>query len=287
MERLVFVGPGRVGLALGYALIQADAVSSLVYHGRRPEPPSHPLFHQGLAEYRYGLERPAPGTTALILSVPDRVLPEISVALAARGQAPAGCPAIHTSGVQGAEPLEPLNRVGYRVGTLHPLQSIANPVTGAERLVGSGFAVSGEREALAVIRRLVGILEGRAMTIPTHRRPLYHASAVLASNYLVVLLREAVRILQEAGAGAEEAEDAIVALARGTLTNIQELGLDQALTGPIVRGDLETVELHLRTLAPDDRDLYALLGLRALTGGADRLSPEQISEFKELLQRNS
>ncbi|NIP80936.1 MAG: hypothetical protein GWM90_17660, partial [Gemmatimonadetes bacterium] len=69
-ERIFFVGPGRVGLSLGYALSQESGVD-LVYAGRRPEPPAHPLFVQGTARYVYGLERPAPGTTAVILSVPD------------------------------------------------------------------------------------------------------------------------------------------------------------------------------------------------------------------------
>ena len=285
MERLVFVGPGRVGLALGYALVQADAVASLVYQGRRPDPPSHPLFHQGIAEYRYGLERPEEGTTALILTVPDRVLPEIAVAMAGRGEAPSGCPALHTSGVQGAEPLEPLNRVGYRAGTLHPLQAIAHPVTGAERLMGSTFAISGEREALAVVRRLVSLLGGRSIAVPTHRRPLYHAAAVLGSNYLVVLLSRAIRLLEDTGAGHHEAVQAMVSLAQGSLANVEELGLDVALTGPVVRGDVETVDLHLRTLEGADARFYAAMGLLALEQARDDLPAEVVAELDELFQR--
>jgi predicted short-subunit dehydrogenase-like oxidoreductase (DUF2520 family) len=285
VEQLVFVGPGRLGLALGYALVQADAVRSLVYHGRRPDPPSHPLFIQGLAEYRQGIERPAGGTTALFLTVPDRVLPEICIALAARGPAPAGCPALHTSGVQGAEPLEPLNRAGYRVGTLHPFQAVANPITGAERLMGAGFAISGEREALAAARRIVAILGGKGMEVPTHRRPLYHAAGVLASNYVVVLLAEATRLLQEAGARADEAEAAVLSLARGTVENVAELGLVSALTGPIVRGDVETVGLHLRSLDEADASFYAVLGRRTLDRVRETLSPEVVGELDELFGR--
>lgn len=287
MEELVFVGPGRVGLALGYALVQADAVRSLTYYGRRTDPPSHPLFIQGIAEYRQGIDRPEPGTTALLLTVPDRVLPEISVALAGRGRAPGGCPALHTSGVQGADPLEPLNRAGYRVGTLHPFQSIANPITGAERLTGSGFAVSGEREALAVARRIVASLGGRSITVPTHRRPQYHAAGVMGSSFLVVLLLQAIRLLQDAGAGREDAEKALLALARGTLDNVAELGLAASLTGPVSRGDVETVGLHLRSLAPEDAGLYANLGRRVLERSGDELSAEVTGELDELFRRYS
>jgi hypothetical protein len=97
-DRVVFVGPGRTGLALGYALHQAGALDSLTYFGRRPEPPAHPVFIEGLARYHFGLEPLAPGTTALLLTVPDDVLPGMAHAVAAQGPAPEGCVALHCSG---------------------------------------------------------------------------------------------------------------------------------------------------------------------------------------------
>lgn len=285
MERLVFIGPGRVGLALGSALVQAEAVSSLLYQGRRPEPPSHPLFIQGRAEYLYGLALPPEGTTAVLLTVPDRVLAEVSMALAGRGAPPPGCPVLHTAGVQGSEPLEPLHRVGYQVGTLHPLQAVANPITSAERLRGAGYAISGERGALAAARRLVTALEGTPLTVPTARRPLYHAAAVLASNYMVTLLGESVRLLGGTGVDPDDARRVLVALARGSLANVGELGLESALTGPVVRGDVETVHLHLRTLEPRDAALYAVLGRRTLERVRRELSPETAGELDELFHQ--
>lgn len=270
---------------MGYALVQVDAVDSLVYHGRRPEPPSHPLFLQGRAEYRHGLERPAPGTTAVILTVPDRVLLNMAMTLAARGPAPEGCVALHTSGAHGADPLEALHHAGYRVGTLHPLQAVAHPVTGAERLLGSGFALSGDRAALAVARRLVQALGGRGITVPTARRPLYHAAAVFASNYVAVLLARATRLLKEAGASSQEAQEVLAALARGTVDNAAELGVGRALTGPVVRGDVETVDLHLRTLGPEDAFLYAVLGRQALAQARDGLPADVVAELDELFRR--
>lgn len=257
-------------------------MGSLLYFGRRPEPPSHPIFNQGLADYQYGLERPGPETTGVVLTVSDRVLHEVSMALAARGAPPKGCPVLHTSGAWGADPLEPLHRAGYQVGTLHPLQSIANPLSGAERLTGSGFALSGEPEALVFARRIIGALGGRGITVPVSQRPLYHASAVFASNFLVVLLREAVRLFVEAGASEDEAEQALLALARGTLANAGELGLDQALTGPVKRGDVETVALHLRTLDREGARLYALLGRRALDLSREGLDPQSADSLEQL-----
>jgi predicted short-subunit dehydrogenase-like oxidoreductase (DUF2520 family) len=284
VERLVFLGPGRVGLALGYALAQADVAASITYHGRHEDPPVHPIFSQRLAEYRYGVERPPEGTTAVFLTVPDRALSEMAMVLAARGEAPPGCAAFHCSGAMGADPLEPLHRMGYAVGTFHPLQAVANSVVGAERLLGSTFALSGDPEALRVARRLVSALGGHGLQVPTAHRPLYHAAAVMASNYVVVLLGEAARLLMAAGASREEAERGLASLARGVLDDVGDLGSARALTGPVRRGDAETVGLHLRVLEERDRELYALLGRRALDRVRDDLEPEVVSAMERLFE---
>ena len=284
-DRALIVGPGRTGLALGYALWQADALESLAYCGRRPEPPAHPLFIEGLARYTFGLERPGPGTTAVFLTVPDDVLPEMAHAVAGQGDAPDGCAALHCSGALSVEVLAPLHARGYQVGSLHPLQALAHPVTGAERLRGSWFAVSGEPEATIVARRLVLELDGAPLAIPVARRPVYHAAAVVASNYLPVLLALAARLFVLAGVDEEEAIPALLPLMRGTLENIAELGLAPALTGPISRGDIETVRLHLRSLPEREARVYRDLGREAVELAEARgLAGETVEELRDLFE---
>ena len=271
MLDLTFIGPGRVGLALGYALWQADGLSSLAYMGRRAEPPAHPLFMQGSATYEFGLVRPAAGTDAVLLTVPDDVLPELAAALAALGPAPGpGCAALHCSGALSADVLGPLHRCGYSVGSLHPLQAVAEPLSGSERLRGVSFAVSGEPGAVGVGRRIVSLLEGRLLEVPVSQRATYHAAAAVASNGLAAVLAAAGRMLASAGVPPEETLPALLPLVRGTLANIDELGLLSALTGPVVRGDQETVRLHLRALHARDADLY-----RALSRELARLAAER------------
>lgn len=286
MEHLVFFGPGRVALALGQALVDAGAVASLAYHGRHPEPPDHPLFTERLATYRFGVALPPPETTAVFLTVPDRDLQAMAEVLATRGAPAPGTPVFHCSGALGAEPLAALHEQGYAAGTLHPLQSIADGVTGAARLPGSSFALSGAPEATAAGRRIVSALGGHVLTVPAARRPLYHAAAVFAANYVVVLLRTAARLLVDAGASPEEAERAAVQLARGTLDNASRLGLERVLTGPLMRGDPELVGLHLRALEARDAALYAELGLRALEMARPELDPEIAAAIEALLRRH-
>lgn len=284
-EHLYFVGPGRAGLSLGYALWQAGAVDSLTYCGRRPDPPAHPLFIDGVARYVFGLERPESGTSAIFLSVPDEVLPEISMALAAHGDAPGGCVAFHLSGALGTDALAPLMRRGYGIGTLHPLQTLADPVLGARQLQGIYFATSGDPDALNTARRIVHYLGGVSVSVPVAKRPLYHAAAVFASNYLAGLMNAAGRLMIQAGIPGDEALAAILPLARGGLENLERMGPARALTGPISRGDIETIRLHLRTLEPRERVLYAAMGMEVLHLAREgELSEEEAEEIRTILE---
>ena len=270
---------------MAYALWRAEAAESITFSGRRPDPPAHPLFIQGWARYVFGLERPGPQTTALVLSVPDEALAEVAMGIAAQGEAPAGCAAFHLSGAVGADPLAPLLEVGYEVGTIHPLQTLADPVLGAEQLQGSYFAVSGGPAAVSTARRLLHYLGASVITVPVARRPLYHAAAVLASNYLTVLVGAAGRLMAQAGVPEDEALEAVLPLARGSLENVGRLGPARALTGPIARGDVETVRLHLKTLERRERALYAALGLEALSLARDAgLGKETAETLYELLE---
>jgi predicted short-subunit dehydrogenase-like oxidoreductase (DUF2520 family) len=193
--------------------------------------------------------------------------------------------AFHLSGALGTDALVPLLRRGYGVGSFHPLQTLADPVLGARQLLGVHVSVSGEPEALAVARRLVHHLGGSTLAIPVARRPVYHAAAVFASNYLAGLMSAAGRLMAQAGVPEDEALEAILPLARGGLENLERMGPVQALTGPISRGDLETVRLHLRSLGPRERALYSALGKEilqlAMDGGLDREVAEAMFEVLE------
>jgi predicted short-subunit dehydrogenase-like oxidoreductase (DUF2520 family) len=284
LGNVLIVGPGRMGTALGYALVQSGAVETLTVCGRRPEPPSHPLFIQGLASYVFGLAPPAEDTGAVFLAVPDDVVPEMAHALAAQGAPPLGCAAFHLSGALATDVMAPLHARGYEVGSLHPLQAVANPVTAAERIAGSWLAVTGTPGAVAVARRLAAALGSPVLTVAETRRPLYHAAAVMASNFLPPLLDAACRMLERAGVPHEEALPALLPLVRGTLANIEEVGLEAAVTGPIPRGDLETVGLHLRALEDDDRRLYVLLGRKLAQLAGRHLDEDTRREILELLE---
>lgn len=282
-DRLVIVGPGRMGLALGGALMASGHLDGLVYHGRRLEPPPHPIFDAG-AEYRSGPRALPEGTTVLILGVPDDRIGQVANEVALAGPAPKGCAALHLSGALSTDSLAPLHAVGYTVGSLHPLQAVADPWSSAERLVGAAYAVAGEPGAVAAARRLAGALQGHVLVVPSVLRPLYHAAAAAASNYLVALVTFATRLLVAASVPEEETLPALLPLIRGTLDNLEQLGPSAALTGPIARGDADTVRLHLARLSGEERVLYCALGREALRlARASGLAEERALELESLL----
>lgn len=291
---VVVVGAGRMGLALGSALRQQEAVDRLVFLGRGYEPPPHPIFDPhpvpgdvdsiaSGAEYRPLPSTLPAGTHVVILAVPDGALPEVVYDLTRVGPAPPGCSVLHLSGALSTDVLAPLHGAGYALGSMHPLMAVADPWLAGERLMGAAFAVSGEPAAVAAARRIVRALNGTPLVIVPTLRPLYHAAAVIASNYLVAITGLATRLLAEAGVDDDQALPALLPLLRGTLDNIEQLGVPASLTGPIARGDVDTLRLHLARLSPGDRVLYCGLGLELLrmarAAGLDEQSAEEIESL--------
>jgi predicted short-subunit dehydrogenase-like oxidoreductase (DUF2520 family) len=285
LDRLWIVGAGRLGLALGLRLGRAGAVSRLVYSGRRPDPPSHPLFRASpsVARYQPSLEPVPERVTGILIAVPDDAIAEV-VARLDRIDLPPGLPILHASGSQSVEVLAPLAAKGHPVGGLHALAAIADPVEGADRLRGATFGVEGEGDARALAERLVTACDGRVLPIRPGGKALYHAAAVFASNYAVALLAVAERLMVQAGVETHAAQEALAALAAGAVENVAARGPIAALTGPVARGDAETVERHLARLSGADRGLYCSLGREALKLASVRgLSAQAVARLGELL----
>jgi predicted short-subunit dehydrogenase-like oxidoreductase (DUF2520 family) len=265
-RHLWIIGAGRVGLALGLLLERAGVAASLTYSGRRATPPDHPLFRGSPAPARYaaGMHLPTgPAPDAVLLAVPDDSIGAVARELAALAL-PAGTPVLHLSGALGPEVLAPLSEAGCAVGALHPLAAVADGVGGADRLRGAWYALQGEGSARVLGEWIVRTASGRLIPLDAEGKALYHAAAVFASNYVVALLAEAERLMSEAGAPAEVARAAVAELALGAVENVGAKGAAAALTGPVARGDVATVERHLARLSGAERGLYSLLGRSAL-----------------------
>jgi predicted short-subunit dehydrogenase-like oxidoreductase (DUF2520 family) len=203
----------------------------------------------------------------VFLAVPDDSLIAVAERVAeAGGRIPATVAFVHLSGAQQLNALEALGK-RHPIGSFHPLQSFPAPRP-PDSLYGVVAAIDASSPAL--LRRLATLaraLGARPKRVSDAERALYHAAAVFASNYVDVMLATAVRLLQLAGWSEKEAIAALLPLTEGTLTTVRKRGPVRALTGPVRRGDVNTVERHLAALmrkAPPVVDQYRMLGSIAL-----------------------
>jgi len=202
--------------------------------------------------------------TVIILAVPDDAIRPLAGVLADAGTIGSQQVVLHLSGVHGQEALGPLVGSRAALGSLHPLQTISDPERAAERLKGAWAAVEGMPRAVEAAERLAQDVGLRPFRIASQAKPMYHAGAVFASNYLVVVEAVAQRLLRHAGLTDAEAWQALRPLVEGTLENLARLGPLGALTGPVARGDEATVRRHVEALTQDDAALYRVLGRAAL-----------------------
>lgn len=279
LRRLWIVGTGRIALAVGEALHGAVAGGELVFTGRRPRPPPHPIFDDG-TRYLPGPRVPGRDATALLLAVPDAALPQVAERIA-ESTFPAELPVLHLSGALGPEVLAPLTAAGASVGALHPLATIPATPGAGQRLVGANWTSEATGPALAFAERLVGALRGRLLPLDPAHRPLYHAAAVLCSNYVVALLAESEEWFVASGLPRDVARGATASLAADAVESVRASGPGAALTGPVARGDVVTVALHQAELSSGQRRLYSLLGRSALrVARASGLDPQLAAELE-------
>jgi len=198
-----------------------------------------------------GVRAAAAGVDLLILAVPDAAVAETAAAV----EPVPGCTVAHLAGSLTLDVLAP----HPRPASIHPLVALPGGELGADRLTsGAWFAIAGDPLAAAV----VDALGGRTVTVADADRVRYHAAAVMASNHLVALLAEVERVAGSCGVPLE----AYLDLVRGTVANVAELGPRAALTGPVARGDMATVQRHLDALPGPEAAVY-----EALSRAAERL----------------
>lgn len=272
------VGAGRVGAGLALALTRTGREIRLISRRpvRVPAPLSLKVAPDGPdAEWVSGLE-------VLFLAVPDDRIHPVAQQLWGTKSIGPGQTVLHCSGVLGQAALSALVPTRAALGSLHPLQTISDPEVAPERFKGAWAAVEGSPAAMEAAEDIARSLGMKPFRITAKQKILYHAGAVFASNYLVVVEAIAQRLLRHAGLSDEEAWAALSPLVRGTITNLLAADPRSALTGPVVRGDTDTILRHLGALTIDDARLYQMLGRAALElarkGGMDDKTAQKVAD---------
>lgn len=287
IKKFAVIGAGKVGTALGYLLSRRGYQLTAIYSRSlvSAQNAAH-IIGQGTASADIIIS--AQSAKIVFITTPDQAIEATCAEIAARQGFVPGATVIHCSGALPSSALESARSCGAHIASLHPIQSFAEVNQAIKLLPGSCFGFEGDSQAEEIARQLVEALDGVWLVISTGDKPLYHAAAVFACNYVVTLLDIGVRLLEEIGIKRQDALPALLALLKGTVDNLEHLGLPQALTGPIARGDIKTVERHLQTLGdklPELVKLYSELGKQTINIGQDKksLSPVAAEKLKTLL----
>ena len=197
---------------------------------------------------------------------------------------------VHCSVTDSVDILLSARKSGARVGFFHPLQTFAGFGQAVENIPGTTFALEADEPLLTTLKDMATALGGHWIELGAKDRVIYHTAAVFVCNYLVTLVKLATDLWQTFAIPPEQATQALLPLIRGTINNIDTIGIPECLTGPIARGDAGTIKKHLGALqkvAPDLVATYQELGLKSLPialkkGGIDK---KQANELKALLKQ--
>jgi predicted short-subunit dehydrogenase-like oxidoreductase (DUF2520 family) len=287
MVKIGIIGAGTVGSALAIRL--AENGYQVVVVSSRTHTSAERLSQaiKGLHAVDTN-QMVADAADIIFITTPDGIIPKVASEL----QWHEGQSVVHCSGADSTETLQTARQMGANVGVFHPLQTFASIKHAVDNIPGSTFAIEAEEPLLTTLKRMAEKLNCRWIELKASDKVVYHAAAVIACNYLVTLVKLADDLWQTFGIPREQATQALLPLLKGTLNNIENVGIPQCLTGPIARGDIGTVKKHLDALqkeAPDVLSTYCELGLQTIpiAQAKGKIDEDKADELRAVLKSSS
>ncbi len=282
------VGPGAVGRVLAHNLVEAGYPVPLIV-GRRSEAAASLARELPSAASSDRLEDVPGPLDVVFCTVSDDALAGLTERLREQGTSWKGRYVAHTSGLRTSEVFDALSLLGAEVASFHPVQTFppGGPVV---PLRGICIGIEGSPRAVEMLRGLTARMGALPVELRRETKPLYHASAVVASNFFVTLIAIVQETLRAAGVHPEIGESFLEPLIESTWKNVCRSGPESALTGPIVRGDRGTVQAHLAAIdsnVPHLGPFYVALATETirLAVRSGRLHPESAEVLLEDLHR--
>ncbi len=292
MYRLNVIGCGKVGRTLARLLSEKGLVTTISMVSGSPESALAARDFVGAGEVKGDISD-LPPSDLWMVAVSDSRLSAISQDLVDSARVGEESVVFHCSGAVGSSVFASLRDRGASVASVHPIRSFADPALASTSFDGTYCAIEGDQRATTQLRPLFESLGARTFEISADSKTRCHAGHVIVSNYLVALLDIGRGVYEAAGVPRDFIDEFMLSLAQGTLENVRSLGTTDALTGPIVRGDVDTVKKQLDNLRQEHTTegvslgaaVYALLGQVTLqiAERKDALSPVQIERLRALL----
>jgi predicted short-subunit dehydrogenase-like oxidoreductase (DUF2520 family) len=287
MKLLNFIGCGAVGQVLG-RLFQSGGIFEI-----------GDVLNRSLASGRdaaafIGAGRPVASLQEMrpadifVIAASDDSLERCAEALAASSLVGSDTVVCHLSGALSSEILAPLRQAGGAVASVHPVKSFADRGASLDSFPGTWCGIEGDARAVALLGDAFQAIGGRIFSVEGRFKSIYHAGSVFACNYFVALAELALTCYEKAGLPRETALQVMEPLLRGTLDNLYRVGTEQALTGPIARGDASTVSRQLAAIENWDEEkalAYRALGrvTLELSRRAGKASEENLVLLEQLL----
>lgn len=281
-----FIGAGKVGTSFGL-YIKRKNINVVGYFSENIEDSKNASFRTDSQTYQNLNSLVCDSNIILITTnddniktVKDKLLNEVNINLKNKI-------VVHMSGSYSSDILKELKEYGCHVYSMHPLQSFSDIDTSVDKLQTTVFSIEGKKDKIGILEDLLDRTKNKHFQIDTDNKELYHISACIVSNYLVTLIDLGLDFLKQIGISEQDGLDAIMPLIDGTIDNIKQSGTKNALTGPIARGDIDTIKSHLTSIeinAPDNLLFYKLMALKTLDISSN--SDSKVQEMKDILNLN-
>lgn len=199
----------------------------------------------------------------VFITTPDSEIVNVSSTIASRFEDMSRKRVIHCSGTLSSDILNKVEEKGAKIGCFHPIKAVS---TETDSFEGIYFDLEGDGQLMAELEEMAGNLGSKSIRVTPKEKELLHLSAVIASNYLVTLTEIALKVSNSTTIPQRKLIDALIPLMESSLDNLKSLNPSDALTGPIVRGDVPTVKKHIKLLEKEGEllNLYKKLGLFTL-----------------------
>lgn len=283
---IAILGPGVVGSAISRVAFRVGYRIVALAGGSHPERTAE--LSRAVDAEVCGLAEAAGKAGLVLLTVKDDAIGRVCAQLVSAGALSRQPVVAHCSGALGADVLDEARQAGCAVGSIHPLQTFPDVEAAVARIPGTSWFIEGDAGACGPLEDLARAMGGRPEVLPAGGKTLYHAAAVFSANYLTTLLDAALELYGEAGIAPDRAMRAMGPIVRATVENVLEHGPAGALSGPIARGDVQTVRSHIKALEAHDPALaetYRAIGRRTveLAERKGTVDPADAEALRELL----
>ena len=264
--RIGFIGAGKVATALG-SYFYSHGLSISGYHDSKPGKAAEACLKTNSRDFSSSAQLAHASDVVLITTVDDQIA-DVCKKLCASNAVRANHLIGHVSGAHTSLILSGAADLGAAVFSLHPLQAFSQAEKAIADLPKTYFSLEGTNDRLEVLEKMLKKMGNPYFRIAPENKCFYHLSACVFSNYLVTLMDLGARALEKSGIDPRTGFQAMMPLITGTIANIAELGTADALSGPIVRGDLTTLRQHVEALRENQlaemEQAYRFLGLKTL-----------------------